>query len=483
MSPSPSQRFALVPSFSPRGEGFCQRFAGLPLLSGVRGGVRGLAALILALLIAFSFPANAVTIQEVESARGVTAWLVEDHSIPVVTVHVAFRGGAALDPAAKAGLASLTCDLLDEGAGELDSSAYQGKLEDLATRLSFGAGEDTTGVSVRSVTANLAPSLALLKLALAAPRFDDAAVARVKSQLAASLARDERQPRTIADRAWRKAMFGDHPYARRLRGSTETIAAITVDDMRGFVRDRLARDVMLVAVVGDITAEQLKPLLDDTLGDLPAHAAPGTVPPLKPREEGETLVAKLPIPQSVVVFGQPGLKRVDPDWYAALVVNHILGGGGFSSRLTEEVREKRGLAYSIFSALQPMAMGGVIVGGVGTEKARVGQSIALVRSEWQRMRDDGPTATELANAKTYLTGSFPLSLDSTGRIAATLIDIMRDRLGIDYLNRRDALIDGVSLDDARRVAKRLFDPAALTFVVVGSPPELAGSRAVSAGGG
>jgi zinc protease len=278
-------------------------------------------------------------------------------------------------------------------------------------------------------------------------------------------------------------MFGDHPYARRLRGSAETLAGITEADMRGFVRDRFATDVLLIAVVGDITPERLKPLLDDTFGALPEHAASRTLPAVKPREGGETLVAKLPIPQSVVVFGQPGLKRDDPDWYAALLVNDILGGGGFASRLTAEVREKRGLAYSIYSALMPLEEGGVIVGGVGTENARVGQSLALVRSEWQRMRDEGPTAAELAAAKTYLTGSFPLSLDSTGRIAGTLISIMRDRLGIDYLDRRNALIDGVSLADAQRVAKKLLDPDALTFIVVGSPPEIAGAHEVSPSGG
>ena len=439
-------------------------------------------ALLALFLAAFALPARAVTIQNIETARGVTAWLVEDHSVPVVTINVAFRGGAALDPAGKAGLASVTCDLLDEGAGDLDSSAYQGKVEDLAASLSFSAGTDTTEASLKSVTQNLAPALALLKLALTAPRFDDAAVRRVKGQLLASLAREDRQPRAIADRQWRQAVYGEHPYARRRRGSPETIAAITPDDMRGFVRDRFAKDVMLVAVVGDITPEQLKPLLDDTLGGLPAQAAPAVLPPLHPSVTGATLVAKLPIPQSVAEFGEAGLKRDDPDWYAALLDNDILGGGP-TSRLEHEVREKRGLAYSVYSALAPMEAGGVIIGGVGTENARVGESLAIVRSEWRRMRDDGPTEAELAAAKTYVTGSFPLNLGSTGGVAAVLIEMMRDRLGIDYLDRRDALINGVTLADAKRVARRLFDPDALTFVVVGSPPPLDGAREVSPNGG
>jgi zinc protease len=437
----------------------------------------GLALLVLCVGLASG--ARAVSIQEVKSPGGIVAWLVEDHSLPVVTIDVAFRGGAALDPADKLGLASLTTDLLDEGAGELDSTAFHGRLEDLATRLSFDAGEDATSVSMRTVTANLAPSFDLLRLSLTAPRFEPAAVARVKSQVLASLAHDEHQPRLIADRYWRTAEFGRHPYARRVRGTAETLGHIGADDLHGFVRDRFAKDVMIVAVVGDIAPDALKALLDRTLGGLAAAAAPAAVPPLDMRAKGELLLARLEIPQSVVAFGQPGVKRDDPDWYAAYLVNQILGGGGFSARLTEEVREKRGLAYSVYSGLMPMQAGGAIIGSVATENARVAQSIDIIRAEWKRMREDGPTAKELADAKTYMTGSFPLSLDSTGRIAATLVQMQRDRLGIDYLDRRDGLINGVSLDDAKRVAHRLLDPDALTFVVVGAPADLPGARVVT----
>jgi zinc protease len=456
------------------------------ILSGAQRSRRthGRSAAFLLALVMLLLPgaAQAVTIKDVKSPGGLEAWLVEDHSLPVVTIDLAFRGGAALDPVDKQGLANLVCDLLDEGAGDLESSAYQGKLEDMATALSFNAGEDTIVVSLRSVTANLDPSVALLKLALTEPRFDDAAVMRVKVQLAASLARSERQPRAIADQQWRKAMFGDHPYARRLRGTPDSIATIQADDMRGFVRDRLAKDAIMIAVVGDITPDRLGHLLDDTLGSLPEHAAMSAKTPLIERDKGELLLNRMPIPQSVVQFGQPGIKRDDPDWYAALLVTDILGGGGLTGRLSQEVREKRGLAYSVEAGLEPMEDGGVIAGGVGTENASLGEAIALIRGEWKRMRDEGPTAQELASAKTYLTGSFPLSLDSTGRIAGILITMERDRLGIDYLGRRDKLIDGVSLADAKRVAKRLLDPDALTFVVVGSPPSLPGAIEVKPGG-
>ncbi len=438
------------------------------------------------LIVAFSFaaaPAQAANkVQEVKSPGGITAWLVEDHSLPVVTLDLNFRGGAALDPAGKAGLATLTADLLDEGAGELDSQAFQSRLEDLAASLEFSAAEDGIGASLRTTAANFAPALDLLRLSLTAPRFDESAVARVRGQLLAELAHDAHQPRYIAGRLWWHNALDDHPYARPVQGTPESVARIAIADMRALVHDRFAKDALLIGVVGDVTPEALKDLLDKTFGDLPAHAAEAKVPDAVAAAKNPLLLAKLPIPQSVVIFGQPGIKRDDPDWYAAYLVNHILGGGGFASRLTEEVREKRGLAYSVATTLEPLKHSGLILGTVATENSRVGQSIDIIRAEWRRMREAGPTAKELADAKTYLTGSFPLSLDSTGRIAGTLVAIQRDGLGIDYLDRRNALIDAVTLEDAKRVAHRLLDPDKLSFVVVGAPPSLPGAREVPPNG-
>lgn len=439
-------------------------------------------ALILTLFLAAAPAYAANKVQAVTSPGGITAWLVEDHSLPVVTLDLNFRGGAALDPAGKAGLATLTVDLLDEGAGELDSQAFQSRLEDLAAQLDFSAAEDGIDASLRTTTANFAPALDLLRLSLTAPRFDESAVARVRGQLLAELAHDVHQPRYIAGRLWWHNALGDHPYAQPVQGTPESVARITTADMRALVHDRFAKDALLIGVVGDITPETLKGLLDKTFGNLPAHAAAAKVPDTVVAAKHPLLLAKLPIPQSVVIFGQPGIKRDDPDWYAAYVVNHILGGGGFASRLTEEVREKRGLAYSVATALEPLKHCGLILGTVATENSRVAQSIDIIRAEWRRMREAGPTAKELADAKTYLTGSFPLSLDSTGRIAGTLVAIQRDGLGIDYLDRRSALIDAVTLADAKRVAHRLLDPDKLSFVVVGAPPNLAGAREVPPNG-
>lgn len=434
-------------------------------------------------LAALALPARAVTIEEVKSAQGVTAWLVEDHSIPVVSMSAAFRGGVALDPAAKRGLANITVDLLDEGAGDLDSTAYQSKIEDLASQVSFGAGSDMISVRLRTLTGNLAPTFDLLRLALTQPRFDPEPVARVRAYVLDSIAREQRQPTSLASRIWWQTAFPDHPYGLSPRGSADTVNAITTDDMRQLVHNRFAKDVLIVGVVGDITPAQLKPLLDSTFGGLPDHAAPDTVPNATAQTSGVVEVATMPIPQSVVVFGEPGIMRDDPDWYAALLDLNILSAGGLTSRVALEVREQRGLAYSVSASLDPLEHAGVVIGQVGSQNAHVAESIDVIRNTWRRMHDDGPTAKELADAKTYLTGSFPLGLDSTGRIAGILVSIQFDRLGIDYLDRRDAIINGVTLADAKRVAKRLLSPDKLLFAVVGQPENLKDAVSVTPGGG
>jgi zinc protease len=441
------------------------------------------APLAVAALVALALPARAVTIEEVKSAQGITAWLVEDHSIPVVSMSAAFRGGTAADPADKRGLANMAVDLLDEGAGNLDSTAYQSQVEDLAAQINFSAGADMISLRLRALKSNLAPSFDLLRLALAQPRFDPEPVARVRASILDAIAREQRSPNALASRLWWKAAFPGHPYGLSSRGTAESVSAITPDDLRGLVHNRLAKDVLIIGIVGDITPAELKPILDSTFGALPDHASPDAPPDMTAKTKGEVEVANMPIPQSVVVFGQPGVERDDPDWYAALLDMHILGSGGLASRVMLEVRQKRGLAYSVSASLDPLQHTGVILGQVGSQNANAAQAIDVIRATWQRMHDDGPTAKELADAKTYITGSFPLGLDSTGRIAGILVSIQFDHLGLDYLAKRDQIINGVTLADAKRVAKRLLSPDNLLFTVVGQPENLKGAVRVTPAGG
>jgi zinc protease len=222
-----------------------------------------------------------------------------------------------------------------------------------------------------------------------------------------------------------------------------------------------------------VTAQELGPLLDLAFGDLPDASAPVAVADAEP-VDGGTVIVRKSVPQSRVLFGQDGLARDDPDFYAAYVANHLLGGGGFTSRLTEEVREKRGLAYSVYSYLYPLDHGPLWFGGVGTANAAVDESIRLIRKEIARMAAGDIEAAELADAKTYLTGSFPLRLTSNDQIASLLVSMQVDDLGIDYLEKRNGYIEAVTLEDVRRVAKRLYHPERLLVVVVGDPDGLEG---------
>ncbi len=417
--------------------------------------------------------ADAIEVQRVVSDAGIEAWLVEDRSLPILALEAIFRdAGAVTDPEGKAGRAYMVGGLLNEGAGDMDALTFQRRLEDLAVHMGFDAGRDSFQVSLKTLTENRDEAFRLLRLALTEPRFDAQPVERVRSQIQAGLARDLQDPRTIAWRAWFETQFPDHPYGTPVKGTPESVAALTADDLRAFVTERLARGNLILGVVGDIDAAALKALLDETFGALPTRPAPLDIAEAGPAAPAAVTVREFPVPQSTVVFGHRGLSRDDPDFYAAMVVNYVLGGGGFTSRLMEEVREKRGLAYGIGTSLRPLDHAPLMLGSVATRNDRVGETIDILRQEWARMREQGPTPEELTAATTYLVGSFPLELTSTSAIAGMLTAIQRHGLGIDYIDRRASYIEAVTADDARRVAERLLRPEHLAAVVVGEPSGL-----------
>ncbi len=422
-----------------------------------------------AIALAAASAAQALEIERVTSPGGVEAWLIRDRTAPVLAIHAAFPGGSSQDPAGKEGLASLMTGLLDEGAGPYDSQAFKTRLEDRSIELGADADRDYLTLGVRALSDRRDEAVDMLALAVTEPRFDPQALERVRGQSLVQIQRDAENPRSIAWRTLWSSLFPGHAYARRSQGTLESVKSLTRDDMVAFHRAALSRDGLKIGVVGDITAEELKPLLDRAFGKLPMKSALAKVPEAASASPGTVTVVRRQIPQSVVTFGHFGVKRDDPDYYAAYVVNYILGGGGQSSRLMEEVREKRGLAYGIATTLSTLQRAGLVLGSVGTENAQTATSLELIRKEWRRMRDQGPTQAELDNAKTYLTGSFPLQLSSTGRIARMLVSVQIENLGIDYLEKRNSYIEKVTIEDARRVAKRLFDPDRLTVVVVGDP--------------
>jgi len=434
------------------------------------------AALMALAWLGFTPAASAMTIEKIVSPSGIAAWLVREHAVPLVALNYAFHGGSSQDEPDKAGTASLAANLLDEGAGDLDGKAFHERMENHAIELSFSVARDYFRGSLRTLNEHRDEAFDLLRVALSAPRFDTEAVERVRGQVMSSLQRDTTNPNRLASRRWWATAFPDHPYGRQSQGTLESVQQITARDMRDYVRRTFARNELFISIVGDIDARAAGALIDRAFAGLPAKNDLKPVANASPRGLGRRIVINLDVPQAVVNFGGQGLARSDPDFMAGYIVNYILGGGTFSSRLYKEVREKRGLAYGVSDNLFWFRRAAVVLGGTATRADRTAEALAIVERETKRMAEDGPTADELAAAKSFLKGSYALSLDSSGKIAAQLTQIQIDNLGIDYIQRRAALIEAVTIDDAKRVAKRLYSGGMLV-TVAGRPKGLTSSNA------
>jgi zinc protease len=424
---------------------------------------------VFAAVFLLAVPAQAeIEIKEVTSPGGITAWLVEDHNIPFAALEIQFKGGTSLDAPGKRGAVNLMTATLEEGAGEMDSRAFAEAREALAADISFNSGTDSVGVSVKFLTENRDQVIELLREALINPRFDQDAVDRVREQVLSNLRSNEKDPGTLASERFDQLAFGDHPYASTGDGTVETVKALTRDDILAAHKGALARDRIYVAASGDITAEELGVLLDRLFGDLPATGAPlpGEAPWLLPA--GVTLV-DFPTPQSTVFFGQKGIKRDDPDFFPAFVLNEVLGGGRFTARLMTEVREKRGLTYGIGTYIVNMDHADMLLGQFSASNDKVAEAIKVVKEEWGRVVSEGVTPEELEATKTYLTGSYPLRFDGNGPIASILVGMQMDGMPRDYVTNRNAMVEAVTMADIQRVAARLFQPDTLQFVVVGQP--------------
>ncbi|MBS8261415.1 insulinase family protein [Roseibium polysiphoniae] len=410
--------------------------------------------------------AQAVDIQRVVSPKGIEAWLVEDNTVPIIAVNFSFKGGAVQDPEGKEGLTRLLASTLDEGAGDLSSEKFQARMEDLAVGISFNTGKDYFYGSLRTLTPARDEAFDLLRLAVNDPRFDEVAVDRMKAQLAVGIRRATRDPDTIASRNLLKAMLGEHPYATPTSGTEESLGSLTRDDLLSQKNRIFSRDTLRIGVVGDINAETLAPLLDMVFETLPGTGDINPVPAMDV-QAGQRVDHAMPVPQTKLVFALPGLKRDDPDYQAAFVMNHILGGGTFTSWLYEEVREKRGLSYSTGTSLSPYDAGGLLLGSAATKADRAEETLAVILEQSERMATEGPTEAELESAKRFLTGSYPLRFDASGKIARQLVALQNADLGIDYFDRRNSEIEAVTLEDVRHVAKRLLDGKAPTVSTVG----------------
>lgn len=436
------------------------------------GFVRPIATAVGFLLLANS--AQAMQIQNIVSPGGVNAWLVEDYAVPIIAMNFAFDGGAAQDPSGTPGVANMLSGLLDEGAGDLDSKTFQAALDQNSIKLSFDAGRDEFYGTIRMLAEDRDEGFRLLALALQSPRFDAEPVERIRAQIDSNIRQSAKDPEQVAMEMLCATAFPDHPYGRPLDGTEASLKAVTVDDLKDYRGRIFAQDGLHVVIVGALDAEAAGKALDEVFGPLPKTGKLHPVADVAP-VSGDVHI-DMPNPQTVIRFGGPGIKRHDPDFMAAYVDDHIFGGGTFSSRLYKEVREKRGLAYSVSSTLVPMVHADALAGGTATRADRADETVGIIKTEAAKFAAEGPTADELDKAKSYLTGSYALRFDSSAKIARQLLAIQIDDLGIDYVEKRNDMIKAVTLDDAKRVAKRLYGTATDTLVLVGPKKPEAGPR-------
>lgn len=409
-------------------------------------------------------PARAeVDIQSVTSEKGITAWLVHDETVPIVTINFAFDGGSAQDPEGKSGLANLMTGLFDEGAGDLDSAAFQKKLDEVGAEMSFDTSRDAVYGSMRMLEEKKDAAFRLLQLAIEKPRFDQGPVDRIRAQIESNILAHSRDPEYQAQIAFTKAIYGDHPYARIEEGTKESLESVTPADLKAFHRHIFARSNLHVAVVGAIDAGSLKKVLDQVFGGLPEKPDLRPVPDVDLHLD-QKIDINYDLPQSTLQLAYPGVKRKNPDFFAAYVMNHILGGGTFSSRLFEEVREKRGLAYGVSSSLITHKHAAALVIGTATRADRTDETLKIIRDVVHRLATEGPTEAELAKSKRNIIGGYAIhNLDSSRAIARTLVELQVQDLGIDYIQRREGIINAVTLEQVSQEAKKLLsaDPAVL----------------------
>jgi zinc protease len=408
-------------------------------------------------------------IQRVVSKQGIEAWLLEEPTVPLIAMEMSFDGGAAQDPINRSGLANFLSGMFDEGAGAYDAIAFQEALDEHAIQLGFSESKDAITGSLKTLIRHKDKAFALLKDALTKPHFEKTAIERVRAQIMGGIRRGTNDPGKQSSKVWFERAYAGHTYAMPDEGLAESVSAITSDDLSGMHKHLIARSNLKISVVGAINAATLSDVLDFVFGDLPAKATLAPIAPTNPQGLGEMKVVDLDIPQSTIRFGMPGLLRKDEDFVVATVVNHILGGGSFTSRIWTEVREKRGLAYSVSTGLYPFAQSGLFFGGTATKNERAKEALDVISDEIARMAAEGPTEDELDKAKKYLIGSYALRFDTSTKIANHLTQMQVDDLGIDYTDKRNSLFAAVTLDDTRRVAKRLLSPGKMLVTMAGRP--------------
>ncbi len=418
---------------------------------------------------AFAAPDKILNVQKLITPGGIEVWLVVDKTVPVIAMSFSFEGGLAYDPEDKPGVGRLVSILLDEGADEMKSQEFQSKLSDNAIHMGFTAGRDAFYGKLKTLKENQKMAFALLRMALMKPRFDTDALDRMRNANISEIKGNMGDPAWLVARTFNGMVFEGHGYAVPGLGTLASMPKITRKDLRNFARAQFAKDVIKVAIAGDITKAEAARAVDDVFGALPATAEKTEGAEVLLQYAGKTILLPLNAPQTYISIGESGIKREDPDWHAAVVMNYIMGGGGFDARLMKEIREKRGLTYGVYTSLNSMKHAALLQASLSVSNEKVEEALSLLRQEWEKMSKHGPTEQEMADAKSYLTGSLLLELTSTDDISDTLNGLQRDGLAADYINQRNTLINAVTMDDVRRVSARLLKSENLTTILVGQP--------------
>ncbi|MET0439368.1 MAG: pitrilysin family protein [Devosia sp.] len=419
---------------------------------------RALPALLAPLLaIALALPAQAeVAFKSITSPGGIEAWMVEDYTVPIVTIGFAFEGGAAQDPDDKVGLASLMSSLFDEGAGDLDSDAFQTRLDEAGVEVSFSAGFDFFSGFARMLADQREDATDLLALAVNQPRFDQPAIDRMRAQVLASIASRAQDPGYAAGRLWNQTLFGDHPYARPLEGTPESLPTITANDLRELHHALFARETLKVGIVGALDEKAAGEMIDAIFGNLPEKRQLAEIGPAQ-LSFGQNLAVDYPLPQTSINLAYPGIGETDPDYFPAYVMTEMLAGGSLLSELNVEVREKRGLSYGVSGGLVNLDQAEALTIGTSTRPDQASEAIKVIRETLAKMAAEGPDPKALERTKRYLIGAYPISqLRSSVAIASTMVVQQLKGLPIDYVEERHKQLEAVTAEQIQAVAKRIF---------------------------
>ena len=414
-------------------------------------------------------------IQHWRTNNGAKVLFVEDHDLPMLDIEVTLQAGSSFDTLDKSGVAGLTHKLLDAGAGGLSEDQISRGMADIGAQFGGGFNQDSASVSLRTLSKPELRDKALDIMArvLQHPEFPEKILTREKARLISALKEAETMPESIAEKAFQKAVFGTHPYALPVNGEVDTVGKLTVQDMRDFYRAHYQADHAVVAIIGDATRTEAEAIALQLTAQLPVSPAPAALPRVMTKIAASELRIPHPASQSHILIGAPGVARGDPDYFPLFVGNYVLGGGGFESRLMNEVREKRGLAYSVYSYFMPLKQPGAFQIGLQTRKDQADEALKLVRGTLANFIANGPTRQELQAAKQNIIGGFPLRIDSNRKILGYLSVIGFYDLPLSYLDDFTHNVEKVTVAQVRAAFARHIDPMEMATVIVGAPEEKA----------